>query len=84
MAAWKRGIYRARKPYKIRGDHLADRSKQRCFELHVTLRELNDSVGNRYFLALHIAKGRRRARLTKALGGVNGELTVEWSDLAEN
>lgn len=83
-AAWKRGLYRSRKPYKITGDHFVDQFKQRCFELNVTLRDLNDAVGNRYFLTLHKERSRRRARLSKALHVLNGQLTVEWRGLEGN
>jgi hypothetical protein len=72
-------ISRRRKPYKMTGDLLVDQFKQRCFELRLTLRELNEAAGNTDFLRLHRERSRRRASLTKALNVLSGELKIDWS-----
>lgn len=72
----------AKRPPALCGDDLADAVRQRAFQMNITIRDLDRSLGNRrifqnavttkYVLPHHIDKA------VKALGG---RLTIVWDDL---
>ena len=80
QVAYRRGLRRDRRPYKIIGHLALDQVRQRCFELGLNMPDLDEWVNGKGFFSRLALRGRRPhmhtlERAAKALGG---KLVVEW------
>lgn len=82
LAATKRGMRRARKPYKLTGYPLLDQVRQRCFEQGLTMRDLDQFARSRgYFGGSAWRRDWYSERLVgRAVRALGGRITAEWID----
>ena len=80
--AWNHKFYRARRPYKLTGSAILDQVRARCWELRLTMRDLDRIVrGAGYFTKKHWRGPRgyiNHKLVARAAKKLFGDLKIEW------
>lgn len=72
----------AKRPPMSCGDELADAIRQRAFQMNMTMRDLDRSLGNRQIFQHAVGKRRIRAdHIDRAVKALGGRMTIVWEDL---
>lgn len=82
LAANKRSIYKVKKPYVPTGNPLLDEVRSRCYELRITMPDLDEISGTKkFFTKSRWWKHRSPFSPTmRAVAALAGNLRVEWDD----
>jgi len=85
QVAFRRGLTRDRKPYKIVGHLALDQVRQRCFELGLFMPDLDEWVNGKGFFSRLAYQGRRphMHKVERAANALGGKLMVQWAELEE-
>jgi hypothetical protein len=76
------GVQIARKPPALCGDELADAVRLRAFQMNISIRDLDRSLGNNRIFENAVTKKRVLPKhIEKAVKALGGRLTIVWDDL---
>lgn len=81
-----RGIYTSKPEPKITGFPLVDAIRQRAFQLKITLRDFDRSLGSRsrYFSKANESRKISHRQIDHAAKALGGRLVIVWDDSDEN
>lgn len=72
----------SKRPPALCGDDLADAVRQRAFQMNITIRDLDRSLGNHRIFQNAVTKKRVLPHhIDKAVKALGGRLTIVWDDL---
>jgi len=82
IAANRRGIFRVKKPYVPTGHQLLDEVRARCYELKLTMPDLDAISGTKRYFRQSGWLSNRRAHhaMVRAVVALAGTMKVDWND----